>query len=116
MADSQALHHLPSAISHKPSALSQMIFVVIGEAKPTATLEQIRANRQAFVEWEKRSAYASQCQTIARYEVVGASPKKTFWVMQADDPAVIHGLVEFFGDVWNITAHPVVQRAVSESI
>jgi len=93
-----------------------MIFVVIGEAKPTATLEQINANRQAFVEWEKRSEFSNQCQTIARYEVVGASPKKTFWVMQADDPAMIHGLVEFFADLWNITAYPVVQRPVSETI
>jgi hypothetical protein len=93
-----------------------MLFVVIGEARPTATLEQIRANRQAYVEWEKRTEFAGQCKTIARYEVVGASPKKTFWVMEADDPAALHGLVEFFADVWNITAHPVVQRAVGESI
>ncbi|HLE29122.1 MAG TPA: DUF3303 family protein [Anaerolineales bacterium] len=93
-----------------------MIFVVIGEAKPTATLEQIKANRQAFVEWAQRSTFASKCQTVARYEVVGASPKKTFWVMEAEDPAMLHGLVEFFADVWDITAYPVVQRPVSEAI
>lgn len=93
-----------------------MLFVVIGEAKPAATLTQIQANRQAFVEWEKRTDFTHQCQTIARYEVVGASPKKTFWIMQADDPAAIHGLVEFFADVWNITAHPVVNRGISEAV
>ena len=92
-----------------------MIFVVIGDAKPGATLEQIRANRQAYVEWERRSPYAGKYQTIARYEVVGASPKKTFWLMQTDDPAVIHGLVEFFADVWNIEAYPVVQRGITEA-
>ena len=92
-----------------------MIFVVIGDAKPGATLEQIRANRQAYVEWERTSPYASKYQTVARYEVVGASPKKTFWVMQAEDPAAHHGLVEFFADVWNITAYPVTQRAIGES-
>jgi hypothetical protein len=92
-----------------------MIFVVIGEAKPGVTLEQIKANRQGYLAWEHNSPYAGHFQTIARYEVVGASPKKTFWVMQADDPAVIHGLVEFFADVWNTTAFPVVQRSVSEA-
>ncbi len=93
-----------------------MIFVVVGEARPSITLEQIKANRRAYVEWEQGSAYAGKYQTIARYEVMGASPKKTFWVMQADDPAVIHGLVEFFADVWNIQAYPVVQRSVGEAV
>ncbi len=92
-----------------------MIFVVIGDAKSGVSLEQIKANRQAYVEWERRSPFAGKYQTVARYEVIGASPKKTFWVMQADDPAVIHGLVEFFADVWNITAYPVVQRTIGEA-
>lgn len=92
-----------------------MLFVVIGDAKPGVTLEQMKANRQAYVEWERRSPYAGKYQTIARYEVVGASPKRTFWVMQTDDAAVIHGLVEFFSDFWNITAYPVVQRSIGES-
>ena len=93
-----------------------MIFVVVGDARPGVTLEQIQANRRAYVEWEQGSAYVGKYQTIARYEVMGASPKKTFWVMQADDPAVIHGLVEFFADVWNIQAYPVVQRSVGEAV
>ncbi len=93
-----------------------MIFVVIGDAKPGVSLEQIRANRQAFIEWERRSPYSGKYQTVARYEVLGASPKKTFWVMQADDPTVIHGLVEFFADVWNIQAHPVIQRGIADAV
>jgi hypothetical protein len=93
-----------------------MIFVVIGDAKPTVTLEQIKANRQAYVEWERQSVFAGKWKTIARYEVVGASPKRTFWVMEADDPAMLHGLLEFFADVWNIKTYPVVQRWISESI
>ena len=93
-----------------------MIFVVIGDAKPGVTLEQIKANRRAYVQWEQASSYAGKYQTIARYEVMGASPKKTFWVMQADDPEVIHGLVEFFADVWNIQAYPVVQRSIGEAV
>ncbi|MCC7360620.1 MAG: hypothetical protein IT317_14160 [Anaerolineales bacterium] len=92
-----------------------MIFVVVGEARPTATLEQIQANRQAYVTWEAGSSYAGMYRTLARYEVVGASPKKTFWVMQADDPVVIHELVEHFADVWQITAYPVVQRTIGEA-
>ena len=92
-----------------------MVFVVIGEAKPEASLKQIKANRQGYGEWERNSPYAGRFQTVARYEVVGASPKKTFWVMQADDPEVIHGLVEYFADMWNITAYPVVQRAIGDS-
>ena len=36
--------------------------------------------------------------------------------MQADDPAVIHGLVEFFADVWNIQAYPVVHRGIGEAV
>jgi hypothetical protein len=92
-----------------------MLFVVIGDAKPKATLYEIKENRQAFVEWEQSSPYAGRYETIARYELVGASPKKTFWLMESDDPAIIHSLVEFFSDVWNITAYPVVQRDITQA-
>ncbi len=92
-----------------------MLFVVVGDAKPEATLEEIRENRRAFLDWEQSSPYAGLYETVARYEWVGASPKKTFWVMEADDPVIIHGLVEFFADVWNVTAYPVVPRAISEA-
>jgi hypothetical protein len=92
-----------------------MVFVLIGDAKPGVSLEQIRANRRAYVDWERSSPYAGKYQTIARYEVVGASPKKTFWIMQTDDPAMIHGVVEFFADLWNIQTFPVVQRGIGEA-
>ncbi len=92
-----------------------MLFVIVGDAKPEMTLQEINENRNAFVAWEPTSPYAHRYETIARYEWVGASPKKTFWVMESDDPEVIHGLVEFFADVWNITAYPVVQRSIREA-
>jgi hypothetical protein len=93
-----------------------MLFVVTGDAKPDATLEEIKENRRAFIEWEQNSPYADRYRTVARYEWVGAAPKKTFWVMEADDPEVIHGLVEFFADVWNIIAYPVVRRDIGKAI
>jgi len=92
-----------------------MLFVVVGDAKPEVTVEEIKENRRAFIEWERTTPYVGRYKTVARYEWVGASPKKTFWVMEADDPEVIHGLVEFFAGVWNITAYPVIQRAISEA-
>jgi hypothetical protein len=92
-----------------------MLFVVIGDAKPEVTLAQITENRKAFVEWEQNSPYAGRYRTIARYEWVGASPKKTFWLMESDDEAIIHSLVEFFADVWNITAYPVIHRDITET-
>ncbi|MBU37153.1 MAG: hypothetical protein CL611_01770 [Anaerolineaceae bacterium] len=93
-----------------------MVFVVMGEAKPEVTLDELRANRKAFIEWEQASPYAGRYTTVARYEWVGGSPKKTFWVMEAEEPATIHGLVEFFNDVWNVTAYPVVQRGISDTV
>ncbi len=92
-----------------------MVFLVIGDAKPGISLKEIKENRQAFIEWEKSSPYSGRYETVARYELVGASPKKTFWLMKADDPMIIHSLVEFFADVWNITAYPVVQRDISQA-
>jgi hypothetical protein len=92
-----------------------MLFLVIGDAKPEFTLKEIKANRKSFLDWERTSAFSGRYKTIARYEWVGASPKKTFWIMEADDPAIIHNLVEFFADVWNITAYPVVQRDISQA-
>ena len=92
-----------------------MVFLVIGDAKPGISLKEIKKNRQAFIEWEESSPYSGRYETVARYEWVGASPKKTFWLMKADDPTIIHGLVEFFADVWNITAYPVVQRDISQA-
>lgn len=93
-----------------------MLYVVIGDAKPDATLEQIRANRQEYVRWERESGFAGYYRTLARYEVVGQSPKRTFWIMEADDPVVIHDLLEFFGDVWQVTAYPVVERSIVEVV
>ena len=92
-----------------------MLFLVIGDAKPGISLQEITENRKEFVEWEQSSPYYGQYETVARYEWVGASPKKTFWIMEADDPTIIHGLVEFFADVWNVSAYPVVQRDISQS-
>ncbi|MFQ5407320.1 MAG: DUF3303 family protein [Anaerolineales bacterium] len=92
-----------------------MLFVVVGDAKPEASLQDIRKNRADFIEWEQTSPYAGRYRTVARYEWVGAAPKKTFWIMQAEDPEIIHGLVEFFADVWNVTAYPVVQRSIGEA-
>ncbi len=89
-----------------------MLFVVIGDAKPEATLEQIRANRRAYVAWERESGFAGRYRTLARYEVVGRSPKRTFWIMEVDDPLVIHDLLEFFGDAWHVEAFPVIERSI----
>ena len=92
-----------------------MVFLVIGDAKPGISLKEIKENRQAFIEWEESSPYSGRYETVARYEWVGASPKKTFWLMKTDDPTIIHGLVEFFADVWNITAYPVIQRDIGQA-
>jgi hypothetical protein len=93
-----------------------MIFLVIGDAKPGITLEEIKENRRSFLDWERNGPFAGRYETVARYEWVGAAPKKTFWIMEAEDPAIIHNLVEFFGDVWNTTAYPVVQQDISKAI
>lgn len=93
-----------------------MLFVVIGDAKPDVTLEQIRSNRRAYVAWERESRFAGQYRTLARYEVVGRSPKRTFWIMEAEDPLVIHDLLEFFGDVWQVESFPVVERALIDAV
>ncbi len=93
-----------------------MLYMVIGEAKPNATKAEIQANRQTYVEWEQQSPYVGHYRTLARYEVVGLSPKKSFWVMECEDPAVLHGLLEFFGDVWNVTAHPVIERNIANAV
>ncbi len=93
-----------------------MLYIVIGEAKPNITLAEIQANRQAYVEWEQRTPYTGKYRTLSRYEVVGLSPKKSFWMMECEDSAVIHGLLEFFGDVWNVTAHPVVERTIANAV
>jgi hypothetical protein len=92
-----------------------MLFLVIGDAKPGITLKEIKENRKSFLDWERGSSSSGHYKTVARYEWVGASPKKTFWLMEADDPAIIHNLVEFFADVWNIIAYPVIQRDISQA-
>lgn len=88
----------------------------MGEAKPNVTLVEIQANRQAYVEWEQQSPYAGKYRTLSRYEVVGLSPKKSFWIMECEDPAIIHGLLEFFGDIWNVTLYPVIERTIANAV
>ncbi len=36
--------------------------------------------------------------------------------MEADDPVVIHDLLEFFGDVWHVEAFPVVERSLADAV
>jgi len=51
---------------------------------------------------------------MKRYEVIGSSPLKVFFIIETDDPKTLNLLSNHFGDAWNSHTFPVIERGFAE--
>ncbi len=93
-----------------------MWYVSIFDAKPNASLDEIRLEREKWIKMGKDRIFSQKCRTINRYEVLGISPLKIIFVIETDDPSVLNLLTHHFENAWNSVSYPIVQREIYEAI
>jgi hypothetical protein len=93
-----------------------MWFISIFDAKENVTISEIRNERK---EWFKKGLdkiFQQRCKTIRRFEVIGSSPKKLFFVVETDDPTAINLLSNHFGDAWHSVTYPIIEREIAAAL
>jgi hypothetical protein len=93
-----------------------MWYISIFDAKENVTRKDIYRERASWIRKGKDKIFHKQCKTIKRYEVVGSSPLKIFFVVETNDPIALNMLTNHFGDAWNSITYPIVQREISEAL
>ena len=90
-----------------------MWFVSIFDAKEKVTRKEIYRERSLWLKNREKS-FLKRCKTIKRYEVIGSSPLKVFFLIDTDDPKTLNLLSNHFGDAWNSHTFPVVERGIAD--
>lgn len=93
-----------------------MWYVSIFDAKENVTRKDIHRERASWIKKGKDKIFHQRCKTIKRYEVIGSSPLKIFFVIETNDPITLNMLTNHFGDAWNSTTYPIVQREIAEAL
>ncbi|MBI5026034.1 MAG: hypothetical protein HZC12_04740 [Nitrospirae bacterium] len=93
-----------------------MWYISIFDAKENTTQVQIKHEREEWIKKGKDRMFQQRCKTINRYEVVGSSPLKIFFVVETDDPTALNLLAHHFGDAWNSVTYPIIQRQIYEAL
>lgn len=93
-----------------------MWYISIFDAKENVTRKDIYRERVEWIKKGKDKTFQKRCKTIKRYEVLGSSPLKIFFVIETDEPIVLNMLSNHFGDVWNSVTYPMVQREIAEAL
>jgi hypothetical protein len=90
-----------------------MWFVSILNAKENVTRKEIYRERASWLK-DKEKLFKKKCKTIKRYEVIGSSPLKVFFLIDTDDPKTLNVLSSHFGDAWNSQTFPVIERGIAD--
>lgn len=93
-----------------------MWFWVMAQAKDGVTSEAIAAKRKQWVSQGKDQQVRKLCRSAQRFVVVGNAPTQVFWLIDADDPAVVQLITEHFGELWTIDAHVVMPQPIPEAV
>lgn len=93
-----------------------MLYISIFDAKDNISRDDINIEREQWLKEDKDKFFQKKCKTIKRYEVVGISPLRIFFIIETDDPTALNMLSSHFGDAWNSIAYPVVQREIIEAL
>ncbi len=93
-----------------------MWYVSIFDAKENVTRKDIYRERAEWLKKGKEKIFQKKCKTIKRYEVIGSSPLKIFFVIETDDPTALNILSNHFGDAWNSMTYPTIQRGIAEAL
>jgi hypothetical protein len=92
-----------------------MWYVSIFDAKEDVMRNEIYHERAMWLK-NKEKVFQKKCKTIKRYEVIGSSPVKVFFLIETDDPRTLNILSNHFGDAWYSETFPVVERGIGEAL
>lgn len=92
-----------------------MWYISVFDAKESVTRKDIYRERASWIKKGKDKIFQQRCKTIKRYEVIGSSPLKIFFVIETNDPTALNMLSNHFGDAWNSTTYPIVEREIAEA-
>lgn len=93
-----------------------MWYISVYDAKENLTRKELHRERTEWLKKGKEKMFQRRCKTINRYEVVGSSPLKIFFVIETDDPTALNILTSHFGDAWNSITYPIVRRGIAEAL
>ncbi len=93
-----------------------MWYISIFDAKEDVTRKDIYRERAGWLRKGKNKTFEQRCKTIRRYEVLGSSPLKIFFVIETNDPSALNILSNHFGDAWNSVTYPITQRGIAEAL
>ncbi len=93
-----------------------MLYVSIFDAKENVTRKDIYRERSEWLKKGKEKFFQKKCKTIKRYEVIGSSPLKVFFLIDSEDPKALNMLSNHFGDAWYSEAYPVIERGIAEAL
>ncbi|MEC4675787.1 MAG: hypothetical protein VST72_02545 [Nitrospirota bacterium] len=93
-----------------------MWYISTFEAKANTTSLEIKREREEWIRQEKDKAMMRKCRTVHRYEVLGKSPLKVFFIIETDEPGVLTLLSRHFGNAWDSASYPIIQREICEAL
>ncbi len=92
-----------------------MWYIATYDAKEDVMRTEIYQERAAWLK-NKAKIFEKKCKTIKRYEVIGSSPVKVFFLIETDDPRTLNILSNHFGDAWYSETFPVIERGIAEAL
>ncbi len=93
-----------------------MLYISIFDAKEGTSQTEINREREGWLKEGKDRVFQEKCKSINRYEVLGISPLKIFFVIDTDDPTALNLVSRHFGDKWNSVTYPAIKREISEAL
>ncbi|HWR88675.1 MAG TPA: DUF3303 family protein [Dissulfurispiraceae bacterium] len=93
-----------------------MLYVAIFNAREHVSRKDIYRERAEWLKKGKEKMFLKKCKTIERYEVVGSSPLRVFFIIETDDPLALNILSNHFGDAWESDIYPVIKRGIAEAL
>ena len=93
-----------------------MLYVAIFDAKENISRETINLERKEWIEKHFNEKFKLRCKTFKRYEVLGISPLRIFFVIDTDDQGAINLLATHFGDICNSITYPVIDRDIEDAL
>ena len=92
-----------------------MWYVATFDAKEDVSRKEIYQERSSWLK-KNEKLFQKKCKTIKRYEVVGSSPVKVFFVIDTEDPRTLNILTNHFGDAWYSETFPVIERGIADAL
>ncbi len=93
-----------------------MWYLSVFDAKEDVSRADINHERAEWIKKGRDKLFQQNCKTIERYEVIGNSPLKIFFIIETEDPAAINLLSTHFGNAWNSVTYPIMVREIAEAL